>query len=158
MFETNMSCHEALLSPRYHYIFSRYLNTAQVWLYLWIVRTTGLSNDDQPGSAGVVKSDALQSVYQAIWTRSHHGFRSLAVVSENMSTYKWPPKHVRFLNFLSTAGVPTWLCVRCRHYIFLCVDWARQRTPPHPQSGAPGRPALLLHGRTASCSHQLHTW
>lgn len=53
---------------------------AQAWLYLWIVRTTGLSYNDQARSTGVVKSDALQSVHQTIRTRSHHWFRPLTVM------------------------------------------------------------------------------
>lgn len=48
-------------------------------MYLWIVRTTWLSYNDQARSAGVVKSDALQSVHQTIRTGCRHRFRPLAV-------------------------------------------------------------------------------
>lgn len=53
--------------------------TARAWLYLWIVRTTGLSYDDQARSAGIIQGDALQSVHQAIRTWCHYWFRPLAV-------------------------------------------------------------------------------
>lgn len=136
-------------------------NVQHAWSYLWVVRAAGLSYDDQARSTGVVERDALQSIHQAVGARSCHWFRPLAATSGGIIWIHDQQRDQTFFilkKFKNTYCAPTWLCVRCRHYIFLCADWGQQRTPPRHRSGAPGRLALLWHGRTASCSHQLHTW
>lgn len=102
-------------------------NIAWLWLYLWIVRTTGLSYDDQTRSTGIVQSDALQAVHQTIRTWSHHWFRPLTATLRTWWSLRLC--HLKMLaNMLhptNTVGCYPYLTLRTLQALHFPVRWLR---------------------------------